>query len=162
MKTTNSTLQRLHIIHDVGNRLQFLCIKLTPPKKQDLKRPGLLGHPEEPKRNSIIQGCFAVHGHVSVKFTWLKHRLMCTNISFIFVSELTRWLTKTLCSSPSSRDYSEIYNLCTANFLSPLSSFWFSPTVNARSITPTLYLGKAAAWWTTVKQTIPATKKPSA
>lgn len=86
----NGTLQRLHIIHGVRNWLKFLCVKLAPSKKQGFKRPGLLGHPEEPKRDLIIQGSFAIHGHVSVKCTWLKHRLVCTNISFIFVSELSR------------------------------------------------------------------------
>lgn len=158
----NSTLQRLHITHDVGNWLWFLWVKLTPSKKPDFKRPGLLGHPEEPKRDLIFQGCFALHSHVSVKCICLKHRTVCTNISFIFVSGLIRWLTKTLCSSPSSRNYAEIPNLYMANFLSLLSSFWFSPTVNARSTIPTLYLGKAAAWRTSVKQTTPATKKPNA
>lgn len=172
----------------VSNFTHWWCVKLAPSKKQYFKRPGLLGHPKEPKRDSIagswpkILGLkFSVSraptlGHsglfcsswsclsegVLPSCTWLKHRLLCTNISFIFVSELTKWLTKTLHSSPSSRNYAETHNLCTANFLSPLTFFWFSHTVNARSIIPTLYLGKAAAWWTTVKQTTPATKRPNA
>lgn len=158
----NSSLQRLHIICVLGTGSNFYAQNSHHKKGKTSKGLACLDTLKSQKRDLIIQVCFAVHGHVSVKCRFLKRRLVYTNISLIFVSGPTRWLTKTLCSSPSSRNYAEIHNLCTANFLFLLISFWFSPTVNARSIIPTLYLGKAAAWRISVKQTTPATKKPNA